>query len=244
MQESTEQPSAPPPALSSESAAKAPETTAPSPSEPVLAAKARGAGKSIIDLLQTLVLAALVVLLVSTSFQNFEVEGTSMTPNVQNGDMIIVSKAAYRSVHLPGWATHLPFIDRDNDGYFTPFGEPKRGDVIVFHLPSQSERNLIKRVIGLPGDTIEIRRGIVYRNGEQLNEDYLDPALVGERSMNLTTVPENEFFVMGDERSRSFDSRDWGTLPRKYIIGKAWFSYWPSEQFGRVHQYRAEPLEN
>lgn len=244
MNESPQQPAAAPepsPMSGAPAVQEPPPAQAAPPPEMVVAPDA---WRSAFGYLQTLALAALVFLLVSTSFQNFEVEGTSMTPNIHNGDMIIVNKAAYRAVHLPGWVSNIPFLDRNGDGYFEPFGEPKRGDVVVFHLPSQTQRNLIKRVIGLPGDTIEIRRGIVYRNGERLNEDYLDPGLVGERSMPLTVVPENEFFVMGDERSRSFDSRDWGTLPRKHIIGKAWFSYWPSDQFGRVKQYRAESLDN
>lgn len=212
--------------------------------------KKKGAGRSIIDLLQTIVLAALVFLLVSTSFQNFEVEGSSMTPNVQNGDLIIVNKAAYRSIHVPNWLGSIPFVDPNDDGYAIPFGEPKHGEVIVFKHPLQPTRNLIKRVIGVPGDTIEIRRGVVYRNGEPLTEDYLDPDLLDNcesrfnNSEHCTKAPvhlgPNQFWAQGDERNFSSDSRDWGILPRANIIGKAWLSYWPQKQFGRITAYQVE----
>ena len=182
--------------------------------------------------LVTVALAALVFLLISTSFQNFQVEGTSMTPNIQDGQFIVVNKAAYRHVDVPGWARWVPFLDRDGDDFVSPFGSPQRGDVIVFSLESQPGRNFIKRVIGLPGERIQISRSRVFINGEEVQEPYIPRQ--GRKEVAELLIPEDEYFVMGDERVASFDSRDWGTLPRDRIIGKAWVSYYPFDGFGRI----------
>lgn len=190
-------------------------------------------------LLGTFVLAAILFALISTSFQNFQVEGSSMHPTVQDGEFLVVNKAAYRRFDLPHWLQWVPFLDRNGNGKIAPFGSPKRGDVIVFHLPQREERNLIKRVIGLPGETIEIRRGVVYINGKRLEEKYLQR--LGERSLPPQKVPDDHYFVIGDERVASFDSRDWGPLPRREIIGKAWFSYWPTQTFGLIKSETPEP---
>jgi signal peptidase I len=187
----------------------------------------------------TLLLAALIFLLLSTSFQNFRVEGSSMYPNVQDGEFLVVNKAAYRRLDVPGWAKWVPLLDRGGDGHVAPFGNPERGDVIVFHLPKQEQRNLIKRVIALPGEAIEIRGGAVLVNGQELQEDYI-PRL-GQRSIAQQVIPPDHYFVMGDERSSSFDSRDWGPLPRKNIIGRAWFSYWPGHTMGLIRAETPEP---
>lgn len=191
------------------------------------------------SLLLTLVLAGIVFVLVNTSFQNFQVEGTSMTPNIQDGQFILVNKAAYRRVDLGPVSDWLPFLDRDGDGYVEPFGEPERGQVVIFDLESQPGRKFIKRVIGLPGETIEIRPGgMLFVNRVHLDESYL-PRL-GNKLVQPLVVPPNEYFVMGDERVRSFDSRDWGTLPRRNIIGKAWFSYYPFGEAGLVETREPE----
>ncbi|MBI3743707.1 MAG: signal peptidase I, partial [Chloroflexi bacterium] len=181
----------------------------------------------------TIVLAGLVFLLVSTSFQNFKVEGSSMDPNIQNGEFLVVDKAAYRRVSIPGWLDWLPFIDRNGDGKATPFGSPQRGDVIVFRLSAKLEQqcgrntsqNLIKRVLGLPGETVEIRLGVVYVNGLPVHEDYLaadDSPSSQFWNMASRMVPQDHYFVLGDHRSVSCDSRRWGPLERSAIIGKAW----------------------
>ena len=191
------------------------------------------------SLLLTLVLAGVVFVLVNTSFQNFQVEGTSMTPNIQDGQFILVNKAAYRRVNLGPVSDWLPFLDRNGDGYVEPFGEPERGQVVIFELESQPGRKFIKRVIGLPGETIEVRPGgMIFVNGVHLDESYL-PRL-GNKLVQPLVVPPNEYFVMGDERVRSFDSRDWGTLPRGNIIGKAWFSYYPFGEAGLVETLEPE----
>ncbi len=192
-------------------------------------------------LLSLVVLAGIVVVLISTSFQNFEVEGSSMFPNVEDGQFLVVNKAAYRSYRVWSWARWVPFLDRDDDGLFTPFGNPERGDVIVFRVPGDDSRNFIKRVIGVPGDTVEIKEGAVFIDDVALAEDYT--SLPDRRNLAAQTVPEAHYFVIGDRRVDSYDSRSWGTLPRANIIGKAWFAYWPVGEFGRVKSLTPEPGE-
>ena len=183
-------------------------------------------------IVQTIALAGVVFLLITTSFQNFQVEGISMTPNVQDGQFIIVNKAAYRRIDLSGWGDWIPFLDHNHDGYFTPFGSPKRGEVVVFSLDRQPGRNFIKRIIGLPGETIEIRRGAVIINGEPVKEPYLP--LLDNRNIAPLVIPEDHYFVMGDARVNSQDSRAFGPIRRDEIIGKAWISYYPFSEFGTV----------
>jgi len=183
-------------------------------------------------IVQTIALAGVVFLLITTSFQNFQVEGISMTPNMQDGQFIIVNKAAYRRIDLSGWGDWVPFLDRNGDGSFTPFGSPKRGEVVVFSLDRQPGRNFIKRIIGLPGETIEIRRGEIIINGEPVTERYLP--LLDNRNIAPLVIPEDHYFVMGDARVTSQDSRAFGPVRRDEIVGKAWVSYYPFGEFGVV----------
>ncbi|MSQ26447.1 MAG: signal peptidase I [Dehalococcoidia bacterium] len=175
---------------------------------------------------------AVILVLLSTSFRNFQVDGSSMHPNVQSGQYLVVNKAAYRDISLGSWGGWIPFIDGDGDGHVVPFGEPRRGDVIVLRDPSQPERNLIKRVIGLPGETVEVRLGMVYINDRRLDEDYL--VYRDTRTVARTTVPARGYYVMGDERIDSLDSRIIGPVPKENIIGKAWVTYWPVGRLGIV----------
>lgn len=186
-------------------------------------------------LLGTILLAGLVFVLISTSFQNFRVEGDSMKPNVTDGEFVVVNKAAYRRVHLGWLGTVLPFVSKNP----SPFGSPKRGEVIVFERSGPTERDLIKRVIGLPGETIELRRGVVYINGQAVEEKYI--ARPSEDSLAPQRIPPDSYFVMGDNRVVSFDSRSFGPIPRKNIIGKAWFSYWPTRDFGLIKSSAPSP---
>lgn len=194
---------------------------------------------SLRGLFSLVVLAAIVVVLISTSFQNFEVEGSSMFPNVEDGQFVVVNKAAYHSYRVWNWARWVPFLDRDGDGLFTPFGNPERGDVVVFRVPGDDSRNFIKRVIGLPGETVEIKEGVLYIDGQAMDEDYI--SLPDKRTLAAQVVPDLDYFVIGDRRVDSYDSRSWGTLPRANIIGKAWFAYWPVTDFHRVKSLTPDP---
>lgn len=143
-------------------------------------------------------------------YQPVRVEGTSMLPVLEDQDRLFVNKMAYR------------------------MGEIHRGDVVVFLYPRDHEKSYIKRVIALPGDDLRIDHGRVYVNGKMLVEKYVPPQYEDERSQPDMTVPVDEYFVMGDHRSISSDSRDFGPVERDLIYGKAAFVYWPMEQVGVV----------
>jgi signal peptidase I len=143
-------------------------------------------------------------------YQPVRVEGTSMLPMLEDQDRLFVNKLAYR------------------------VGEIHRGDVVVFLYPHDHEKSYIKRVIALPGDMLKIDHGVVYVNGKKLSEKYVPPQYEDERSLPETVIPANDYFVMGDHRSISSDSRDFGPVDRELIYGKAAFVYWPMEQMGVV----------
>jgi signal peptidase I len=146
-----------------------------------------------------------IALLLVFIVQPVEVEGTSMLPRLHDGERIFVNKLIYYG---------LPHITR--------------GDIVVFWYPNDPSKSYIKRVVGLPGETVEVRGGHVIINGHEINEPYLDPQLNQSRA-NLppVTVKEHYYFVMGDNRDDSSDSRRWGLVPEKYIYGKAMIRYWP-----------------
>lgn len=160
------------------------------------------------ELVETIVLTLVIFFLVRTVIQNYRIDGISMEPNFHNGQFLIINKLAYR------------------------LGEPARGDVIVFHYPRDPSRDFIKRVIGLPGDTVEVRSGQVIVNGEIIDEPY-EPS-PGTYDSEPVTLPEDQLFVMGDNRNNSSDSHIWGALPMENVIGKAVVSYWPPSDWGLV----------
>jgi signal peptidase I len=158
------------------------------------------------DLIFALMVAALVVVFI---VQPVKVEGTSMLPRLHDGERIFVNKLIYYDEY--SWA---PKVDR--------------GDIVVFWFPDDPSKSYIKRVVGLPGDTIEMRDGTVRVNGSEVSEKYLDPRLnVSPRTQPPVYVRPNYYFVMGDNRDNSSDSRSWGLVPKKYVYGKALFRYWP-----------------
>jgi signal peptidase I len=161
----------------------------------------------------TVIIAAAVFALLRLTVQSYTVVMSSMEPTFQQGDCIMVSKVSYRS------------------------SGPQRGDVIIFNPPFDSQFPFIKRVIGLPGDTVEIKDGSVSINGTPLEEDeYI--AAQPNYTMSATQVPENGYFVLGDNRNNSTDSSQGWTVPRNNIIGKAWFVYWPPSKLGGVKHFR------
>jgi signal peptidase I len=170
-----------------------------------------GVGSVLRELIETLALTLIIFLLIRFAVQNFRIEGYSMEPNFHDGQFLIVNKLVYL-LH-----------------------PPERGDVIVFIPPTNTSRDFIKRVIGLPGDRIEITNGRVYVNGALLDEPY--PLNPGTYSAGPVTVPPGEYFVLGDNRNNSSDSHSWGSVPAKDIIGKAWVSYWPPQLMGLIPSY-------
>jgi signal peptidase I len=143
-------------------------------------------------------------------YQPVRVEGTSMLPSLEDQDRLFINKMAFR------------------------VGEIQREDVVVFQYPHDRTKSYIKRVIGLPGDRVRIDHGRVYVNGQRLAERYVPARFMDERSQPEMRIPAGEYFVMGDHRSISSDSRDFGPVERDLIYGKAAFVYWPMEQAGVV----------
>jgi signal peptidase I len=171
-----------------------------------------------LDLLQTILLAASIFLVIYIFlFRPFQVSGDSMYPTFKNGEYILTNLIALRTNGV------------------------NRGDVIVFIAPPDPEKDFIKRVIGLPGDRVELENGFVYINGKELNESaYLHSDVRSYGGAYLKdnepiTVPPNDYFVMGDNRPFSSDSREWGLVARNMIIGKSFFVYWPLNVMRVVH---------
>ncbi len=143
------------------------------------------------------------------------VEGTSMLPQLHDGERLLVNKLVYYKIQSVSW------------------GHIERGDIVVFWFPNDPDKSYVKRVIGLPGEIVEIRNGKVFVDGKQLDEEYLDAAY----NQTLPSAPpkkvdEHHYFVMGDNRDNSSDSRYWGLVPEKYIYGKAFFRYWKPSEIG------------
>ena len=167
------------------------------------------------EIIETLLLTLLIFWLVNAVIGRNRIEGPSMQPNFWTGEYLISSKLSYS------------------------LDDPQRGDVIVFRHPNNSGTNLIKRVIGLPGDTVIVRDQKVYVNGVALEEPYINspPAYSGEWN-----VPADNYFVLGDNRNNSSDSHNWNFVPRDHIIGKALAVLWPPDKWGYVNHYRYESV--
>lgn len=186
------------------------------------------------EIIETIVLTLLMFLVIRFAIQNFNVDGTSMEPNLHNTELILVDKWTYL------------------------FHPPARGDVIVFAAPPHPEMDYVKRVVGVPGDVITVRGTTVIVDGVTLDETYVDPKnqgnLFADRPINNEVVPAGDYFVLGDNRGVSSDSRDWGFVPAKNIVGRAAFVYWPlgrdnngflknySSVFASVHQSASTTL--
>jgi|ERR1700733_3586627 signal peptidase I len=159
------------------------------------------------DLMISLAISAFIIVFI---YQPVKVEGVSMMPALEDQERIFVNKFVYRLEPI------------------------ERGDVVVFRYPRDPSKSYIKRVIGVAGDHIRIDGGQVYVNNEALDEGYVPPAYADARSYPAITVPPDYYFVLGDHRSMSSDSREFGPVNQSYIYGKAVFGYWPMEKLGRV----------
>ena len=157
------------------------------------------------DVSLALVIASIIILFF---YQPVKVEGTSMMPRLSDQERIFINKFVYRLEPI------------------------HRGDVVVFWFPRDTSKSYIKRVIGLPGDMVEMLRGEVFVNGQKLEEPYVQPEFRGTQSFRAARVGAAEYFVLGDHRNSSNDSRVWGTVPREFIYGKAQLVYWPIDRWG------------
>jgi len=161
------------------------------------------------DLMLSVLIAVLVILFL---YRPVKVEGTSMMPSLFDQERLFINQFTYKF----------------------KLGDIKRGDTVVFWFPEDTTKSYIKRVIGLPGDTVEVNDGYVVINNKKLEESYVPPEYRDDRSYSKRVVPPDEYFVLGDHRVSSNDSRAWGFVPRNYIYGKAVFVFWPPEKIGTV----------
>jgi signal peptidase I len=166
----------------------------------------------LIEILETILLSLILFVGINAISARIRIESVSMRETLHAGDFVLVNKLAYK------------------------FGDPKRGDIVIFEPPIDSTEPYIKRIIGLPGDQLNISNGNVEINGSIIQELYTS---TGTRSSGTWQVPDNSYFVMGDNRNNSSDSRRWGTVPAEDIIGKALFVYWPPKQWGALTPYVA-----
>ena len=166
---------------------------------------------------ETVILTLIIFLLIQMVVRNFRVVGTSMVSNLQDGQYLIIDKVSYNP-----WITE-----------YLGIGGLQRGDVIVFEPPRRPEEDYVKRVIGLPGEKVQVIKGEVLINDQPLDEPF-EPTIGSYTMPEPVTVPSGQVFVLGDNRNNSNDSHNWGPLPIENIVGRAWISYWPPDLWGTI----------
>ncbi len=167
------------------------------------------------EIAETLLLTLFIFWIVNTATGRFRIEGHSMLPTLQEGEYVIINKLSY-------------YLE-----------DPERGDIIVLNFPNDRSRDFIKRIVGIPGDHIEINNGIVEINGISLDEPFINAQPNYSGSWD---VPEGQYFVLGDNRNNSSDSHNWSYLPEDDIVGKAWIIYWGPENWGLIPHYEQSNL--
>jgi signal peptidase I len=184
------------------------------------------------EVVQTAVVALLIFLGTHSAVQGREVEGPSMQPNYHAGQRLFVNRLLYARVDAGRLSRFLPFLDGGSGSRYL-IHQPRQGEVIVFRPPSQRGDDLIKRVIGVPGDLVQIKDGRVWVNGRLLDEPYLPQrqTVCGGQWCEAKLGP-NQYYVMGDNRANSSDSRLWGPVYADLIVGKAWLIFSPFRDFG------------
>lgn len=181
-----------------------------------------------------------IVLLIRAFVSPFEVDGRSMTPNLHNHDRVFVNRARYLHIDVNKVLNILPGVDREGSDIWFPFDPPKRGEIVVLNPPLESDKPYIKRVIGLPGESIAFHDGYVYINGQKLNEPYIGGAITfcdGRKWCSIDHIPDGMVYVLGDNRRDSEDSRYFGPVSIDALIGKAWLTNWPLGDAGRIPSY-------
>lgn len=191
------------------------------------------------EITETLVLALFIFVAVRTVVLNFRVDGLSMEPSLDSGQMLLVNRQIYFNFDANNVLNILPFVEREGEHIIYPLHPPQRGDIVVFNPPmAGTTKPYIKRIIGLPGDRVTIHDGGVYVNDERLDEPYLQGVSTswpnGDPNREVV-IPEDHLFVLGDNRNNSTDSRNFGPISVDAVIGKAWISYWPSALAGILH---------
>jgi signal peptidase I len=180
------------------------------------------------EVIETIALALFLVLVIHSAVQNYRVEGPSMEPLLLSGDRVVVSRVESIEIDAAHAAGYLPTVDAEVGDTWHPFGQLEYGDVIVFKWPRDPRQNFVKRIIGLPGDRIKIELGTVFVNDLPVEEPFVEYTL--RQSLAERVVEPGTYYVMGDNRAQSDDSRHWGTVPFDNVIGKIWAVYWPVDR--------------
>ena len=205
------------------------------------------------EILQTVLLALLIFMALQASIQNYRVEGSSMQTTLQGGQHLLVNKLVYYRLDKERLARWLPFLDVEVGEVLYPFHPPRRGEVVVFHFcdvhcdtentnqervgSQDPTRDFVKRIIAVPGDTVEVNKGLVYINDRLIDEPYITSSSCAtstrrECQYARMLLAENEYFVLGDNRPASSDSRIWGPVRLNDIVGRVWVTYWPFSDLG------------
>lgn len=199
-------------------------------------ASGRRAWSTLGELAETILLTLVIFLAARALVVNYRVDGGSMQPTLQNGQYLLVNKAVYFHLDRNRLRNLLPGEDTIERDVIYPFHPPARGDIVVLIPPDVSDKPFVKRVIGVPGDTVAVRGGQILVNGEPLEEPYIaDPArYTYPPDGGAVTVPPGTVFVLGDNRNNSRDSHAFGPVTYDAIVGKAIVTYWPRERIGLI----------
>ena len=204
------------------------------------AGRRRPVVRGIAEVVRTILLAGIVFVGARTVVLPFQVEGASMTPNLHDRERVLVNRTVYFHFDLYGVINVLPGVELDGSREVFPFHPPERGDVVVLNPPVPTSQPYIKRVIGLPGESVRIAHGAVYIDGRRLDEPYLDgltTECAGTPYCAIDRIPAGYVFVLGDNRDNSTDSRSFGLVKIEEIVGKAWFTNWPLNDMGLIPHY-------
>jgi len=182
------------------------------------------------EVIEAVLLAVVVFMLLQTTVRNFKVDGSSMDPTLENGQYLLVNRLVYLRIEMDRFSSIVPFWQAEEDSVRYAIHPPERGEVIVFEfpdsIPSNPKRDFVKRVIGLPGETIEVKDGVPFVDGVVLEEPYLTTK--DHSNGRKVELGAGEYYVIGDNRAHSNDSRSWGAVPEENLRGKVWMIYWPA----------------
>ena len=179
------------------------------------------------EFIETIILAAFIFICLHVSIQNYQVEGSSMNPTLSEGECVLSNKLVYSRFDTTKISKYFTSLDKHQGNILFLFHPPKKGEIVVFRYPKDPKRHFVKRIIGIPGDQVEIKNGIVFVNGKVINEPYLNP-LKSSSNWGPSIIQSENYFVLGDNRAASNDSRSWGSISNEHLVGRYWFKYWSS----------------
>lgn len=184
------------------------------------------------ELVEAVLLALLVLMALQLTVRNFKVEGSSMVPALAGGEYLVVDQVSFFKFDWERFSRAVPFWRAEGAEPEFAFRAPERGEIIVFHYPVNPDKDFVKRVVGLPGETVAVRDGTVYVDGVRLEEPYLERR--DRSNARPLVLGDGEYYVIGDNRPNSNDSRAWGAVPEENIVGRVMLVYWPWDDIRMV----------